>query len=138
MSESELWVFETTATPQSLEDFRGVLAKVWSAHAEVPDSVRAEMSIAVAEIAANIVEHAAKGRAVTVRMEVMVLPDELEVRFIDDGHRAEVDLESVQMPDVDAERGRGLAVAQAVLRRLSYRRAEDGNHWTLVSERFSV
>ena len=40
------------------------------------------------------------------------------------------------MPDDMVERGRGLALAEAVLEQLTYRRAEY-NHWTLVSKRFS-
>lgn len=137
MTDPELWVFDTVAGPETLGDVRGVLAKVWSAHAEVPESVRAEMAIAVVEIAANIIEHAGRGRPIRMRMEVLVLADEVQVRFIDDGHRADVDLDSVRLPDEMAERGRGLAVARAVLRHLSYQRTGDGNQWTLVSERFS-
>lgn len=138
MTEPELWIFETTASPGALAEVREVLDKVWSAHADVPNSVRSEISIAAGEIAANIIEHSGSGRDVQMRMEVMVLPDEVQVRFVDDGSRVDVDLDSVRMPDVKAERGRGLAVAKAVLRHLSYQRTDDGNQWTLVSERFSV
>lgn len=137
MTEPELWVFDAVVRPQVLADVRETLAKVWSAHPEVPDSVRAEIAIATGEISANIVEHAARGRSTQLRMEVAVLPQEVQVRFIDDGHRLDVDLDAVRMPDAMAERGRGLAVARAVLRQLSYQRTEGGNRWTLLSERFS-
>ena len=137
MSEPELWVFETLARPGTLEEIRKTLATVWEAHCEVPQSVRLEMTIATGEIAANIIEHAGRDRTVHIRMEVLVLPDEVQCRFIDDGHEALVDLAGVRLPDETAERGRGLAVAKAVLRRLSYQRTCDGNRWTLVSERFS-
>jgi serine/threonine-protein kinase RsbW len=40
------------------------------------------------------------------------------------------------MPDEVAERGRGLAMAQAALRLLAYFRDELGNHWRLVSKAF--
>jgi serine/threonine-protein kinase RsbW len=48
-----------------------------------------------------------------------------------------VDLAAAIMPDDMAERGRGLALAQAALRLLSYFRDEVGNHWRLVSNVFS-
>jgi anti-sigma regulatory factor (Ser/Thr protein kinase) len=41
----------------------------------------------------------------------------------------------LEMPDPMAERGRGLALAQAVLEELNYRRTHL-NHWTLVSKPF--
>ena len=41
------------------------------------------------------------------------------------------------MPDPMAERGRGLAMAQALLDELAYRCDETGNHWMLVSRRFA-
>lgn len=138
MSEPELWVFDAPAIPGTLEQIRLTLAKVWAAHPQVPESVRAEIEIATGEIAANIVEHAGTDRVVHIRMEVLVLADEVQVRFIDDGRAVHADLESVRLPDEMAERGRGLAVARAVLRKLSYLRTKDGNQWTLLSERFSL
>lgn len=39
-------------------------------------------------------------------------------------------------PDALAKRGRGLALASAVLDRLVYRRHENYNQWTLLSRRF--
>lgn len=137
MSEPELWILEAQSGRGTLEEVRQTLSEIWQAHGEVPESVRSEMAIATAEIAANIVEHAAGGHPVRIRMEVLVLPDELQVRFIDDGCELDVDLDSVHLPDEMAERGRGLAVARAVLRHLSYQRSDDGNCWTLLSERFS-
>jgi serine/threonine-protein kinase RsbW len=110
---------------------------VWSAHPEVPDRVRAEIAIATGEIAANIIEYAGRGRTTQLRMEFAVPDDEVQVRLIDDGHRMDVELEAVVMPDVTAERGRGLALARAVLRHLSYERTGESNQWTLLSERFS-
>lgn len=41
------------------------------------------------------------------------------------------------MPDWTASRGRGLAIAKAVLGRLDYFRDDVGNHWTLVSKEFT-
>ena len=43
---------------------------------------------------------------------------------------------AVDMPDVFADRGRGLALMRAVLGRLSYQRANNHNHWRLISRPF--
>ena len=136
MNGAESWVMDSVTGPDTLREVRRALAEVWAAHDEVPERVRSEMAIAAGEIAANIVEHAGKGKPVRIRMRIRVLDDGVELRFFDDGERARVDLNSVRLPDESAERGRGLAVAQAVLRHLSYDRTTEGNHWTLVSERF--
>ena len=56
--------------------------------------------------------------------------------FLDDGPPAEVDLRKTGMPDPQAECGRGLALAHAVLDRLTYHR-NFFNHWILVSKRFA-
>jgi serine/threonine-protein kinase RsbW len=137
VNEPELWIVDTISGPGTTEELRQAWIKIWRAHPKVAESVRAEIEIAAHEIAANIVEHAGADQPVHMRMEVAVLPDEIQVRFIDDGRELKGSLDSVCLPDGMAERGRGLAVARAVLRNLSYQRMEDGNQWTLLSERFS-
>lgn len=113
-----------------------MLEDMWSVHDHVPASVRTQVAIAVGEIGANIVEHAAQHRPVRLRMEVLVSPEEVRVAFLDDGPPARVDLRQAVMPDPLAERGRGLAMAHAVLDRLFYHRTMF-NHWILFSQRFA-
>ena len=96
-----------------------MLERMWFSHDHVPDAVRTEMAIAVGEISANIVEHAAKDGPVRLRMEVHVLPDKVHVSFLDDGLPAAVDISQAAMPDLMAESGRGLALAHAVLDRFA-------------------
>ena len=129
-------VLETVTSPATLDEIGTTLDRMWSAHSRVPASVRTQVSIAVGEIAANIIEHAGTNRPVRLKMEVLVLPDTVRVSFLDDGPPAEVNLDSPKMPDHMAERGRGLAIAHAVLERLHYRRSFV-NHWTLVSRSFA-
>ena len=116
-------VLETVTSPATLDEIGTTLDRMWSAHSRVPASVRTQVSIAVGEIAATILEHAGTNRPV-------------RVSFLDDGPPAEVNLDSPKMPDHMAERGRGLAIAHAVLERLHYRRSFV-NHWTLVSRSFA-
>jgi serine/threonine-protein kinase RsbW len=135
MNRSESAAFETVSGPETLADIARFLDEALSSHQHVPDTVRMQVSIAAGEIGANIMEHAGRAQPVNIRMEVRVLIDEVWVEFVDNGAPAELDLTAVGMPDDMAERGRGLALAQAVLEKLTYRRNAK-NHWTLVSRRF--
>ncbi|AVZ40369.1 MULTISPECIES: ATP-binding protein [unclassified Dietzia] len=102
---------------------------------EVEEEVRLRFEISVAEIGANIIEHAADGGPVHLDLVLEVTPDRLEARFTDDGSPARVDLRAVQMPDVFAARGRGLAIAVEALDELEYRRRGGENVWRLACHR---
>lgn len=135
MNRSDSSAFETVSGPDTLADIARFLDEALSAHDHVPDTVRMQVSIAAGEIGANIIEHAGHAQPVSIRMDVRVLINEVWVEFVDDGVPAHVDLTAVDMPDDLAERGRGLALAQSVLEKLTYQRNAK-NHWTLVSKRF--
>lgn len=124
------------AEPEVLEEIERTLDRFWGEHPTVPEIARIYLGIAVAEIGANIVEHAARERRVRLRMELRHSPGEVRVRFTDDGPPVDIDLDSLPQPDELAERGRGLALAKAALSALSYHRDESGNHWMLVSRPF--
>ncbi len=119
MNRSESSAFETVSGPDTLADIARFIDEVLSTHQHVPDAVRMQVSIAAGEIGANIMEHAGRAQPVNIRMEVRVLIDEVWVEFIDDGAPAELDLTAVRLPDDMAERGRGLALAQLVLEKLT-------------------
>lgn len=128
-------ILTTSAGPDALQEIEAALEQAWSDNAQVPFPIRLQMGIAVGEIAANIVRYAAAGLQVLIRMEVAVLPGQVRVEFVDNGHPADIDLSAVQMPDDLAESGRGLPLALAALETLTYRRTSE-NHWTLVSKPF--
>jgi serine/threonine-protein kinase RsbW len=124
-------VLETTTGPDTLDAIQRTLDGVWSAH-EVSEMNRMRMDLAVGEVGANIIKHAANGESVCLTMEVFLSPDAATVTLSDDGNPAGVDLSAVSLPDELAEQGRGLAIALEVLDELAYRREGDGNRWTLV------
>lgn len=124
-------VLDTTTGPDTLELIQRLLDELWDAN-DVPDTVRMYTDLAVSEICANIIEHSGDGQPVQLRMDAELLADFVRVTFTDDGHPAPVDLTQNVMPDEMSERGRGLAIAYRVLDELSYRRDDEGNHWTLV------
>ncbi len=126
----------TACGPQALAAIADALKAAWSANAWIPEPIRRQIDIAVAEIAANIVEHAGRIQAATVEMRMEIFPDHVEVAFTDTGVEADIDLDDVRMPGELAEGGRGLAIAKAVLDRVAYHRSELGNQWTLISRSF--
>jgi len=124
------------AHPDPLGAIQTELDSLWLAHPHVPDDVRTQMSIAAAEIGANIIEHTGSRQPVRMRMGSEMVGDQVHVTFTDDGPPVDIDLTAVTMPDATAERGRGLAMAQTVLDQLAYRYDDLGNQWTLISKRF--
>ncbi len=130
------YVLDTMTGSRTLDQVGTALDRTWCSHDHVPDTVRMQMAIAVGEISANIVEHAAQDGPVRLRMLLRVLPDQVHVCFVDGGRPAVVDIGQAAMPDHMAESGRGLALARAVLDRLHYERSF-ANHWTLVSRQFA-
>lgn len=136
MTDCDRLVIETVVGPHVLDEVHDALDRSWVRHGEVPGSIRISMATAVAEISANILQHASDGMPVPLRMEIMVRPHRVTVILSDEGKPAAVDVDAVNMPGERAKQGRGLALASAVLGALSYRRDETCNHWTLVSRRF--
>lgn len=135
MNQPDPRVLDTSVGPRTLDEIADALEQTWSDHLHVPGAVRMQMGIAAGEIGANIIEHAHSLRAVRLCMDVHVMPTEVRIEFLDDGQPCDVDVTAMQMPDEMAERGRGIALAKAVLALLEYRRGEV-NHWTLVSKPF--
>ena len=124
------------AHPDPLGAIQAELDSLWLTHPHVPDDVRTQMSIAAAEIGANIIEHTGGRQPVGIRMCSELVGDQVHVTFTDDGPPADIDLATVTMPDATEERGRGLAMAQTLLDQLAYRSDDLGNQWTLISQRF--
>jgi len=129
-------VLEAVTGPTTLDEIHRCLDGFWATHRGVPEVIRTQVNTAVAEVGANIVEHAGKAGPVPIRMELRLFPGQVHVDFSDQGLPAKVDLAGRSMPIEIAERGRGLALTQAVLDRVFYVRDDAGNHWTLVSKRF--
>lgn len=127
-------MLEALTGPDTLDKIHHALEELWAGSA-VSDVARTNLRLATAEIGANIVKYSRRGQPVRMRMESRLLADEVEIVFTDDGDPAHVDLASIGMPGELAEGGRGLAIAKAVLDRLTYRRDEMGNHWTLAVKR---
>ncbi|MGW5324192.1 ATP-binding protein [Rhodococcus pyridinivorans] len=128
------WELSATTREGTLDRIMDLTAEMFAAE-QLDDSDRMPFELAVAEIGANIIEHAGHGELVTLTLQLQLFPDRLEAWFVDNGNPARVDLRSVELPDALAERGRGLAIALAALDELEYRRRTGTNRWKLVRYR---
>lgn len=124
---------EMVVGPGSLDQLQDWLNTFWSQHDQVPPLVRIEVGLAVAEVAANIVEH---GDAKWLRIQMHAGLTQILADVNDDGSAVDVDLAAVAMPDELAERGRGLALVKLAMGLFSYRRDDSGNHWNMISHSF--
>lgn len=130
--------FEVPATAESLDEVQDRFGAWWDGLGIDDVALRFKLETALAEIAANIVEHTRRndqeaGRRYTVLLEAT--EQELTAVLTDNGRPADVDLAAVTMADVDEESGRGLALAIAALDRLEHRHEDGRNVWTLVCAR---
>ncbi|WP_420366535.1 ATP-binding protein [Curtobacterium sp. L3-7] len=130
--------FDVPATVESLDTVQDRFASWWDDLGIDDVRLRFALETAVAEIAANIVEHTRRtdqeaGRRYSVELDATEHAVTAVLR--DNGRPADVDLSAVTMADVDAESGRGLALAIAALDRLEHRHEDGHNVWTLVCAR---
>lgn len=126
------------ALPASLDDIQDLLAELWSVAGGVTAADRMRFESAVVEIAGNIIEHARPAphaTIVTLRLAVDCGPNALRAVLGDDGRPADVDLDVVTMPGLDAESGRGLALATALSDSLRFERLPTENRWTVECAR---
>lgn len=123
-----------------LDIVHGALERFWS-HVQPPatDTFRMLFSTAVAEVAANILEHARPAsRQVRLALELSAWLDRVEARFSDDGQSLAPEIAHPGMAADDlSERGRGLKIARMALDELSYENVVGGNWWRLVKRRGS-
>jgi serine/threonine-protein kinase RsbW len=110
------------------------LGQLWQEVPDVSDDDRILFSLAVSEVATNVVEHASGEDKPTVSIRLSVDGAELIAVMSDDADPALIRLDEVSMPDADAESGRGLALALAALDELRHE-AGDGNVWVLRRDR---
>ncbi|MGJ9407464.1 ATP-binding protein [Nesterenkonia aurantiaca] len=98
------------------------------------DEDRTFFSLAVSEIATNIVTHCDPESGVTVQVDLAVDQEALRAWFHDDAKPVDISLNDPAMPNAMAESGRGLAIATMALDQLSHE-IKDGHIWTLVRNR---
>lgn len=98
--------------------------------ANVPEPDRALFMLAVSEIATNIATH--NTGQVALGAELHAHPDELRAILRDTAPPVDIAWDTVELPDTDAESGRGLALARSVLDEFRHETDSRGNIWILV------
>lgn len=126
-------VLSADSRPELLDRVHALLDEVWEEHHGVGARDRVALTTAVAEVAANVVEHAATDAVVPVRLEVRV-DEALLVAVLEDLGSAYPG-DSASPEDPMAETGRGLAMARALCEELTYERHGALNRWRLVRRR---
>ncbi|MCI1018878.1 ATP-binding protein [Microbacterium sp. C5A9] len=121
------------ATPAFVDEVLDALDALWAESAHVASEDRTLFTLAVSEVATNIVQHAeAFAHAeISVDVALRVAPDELLATIVDTAHPASIDWENVSMPDHESESGRGLAIATAALDEFEHSGGSAGNTWVL-------
>lgn len=125
------------AVPAGLDELHDLLERVGAEHPDVATADLMLFETAVIEIAGNVVEHGRPPGGVHWSFTLRVLPDRIEAELADDGQVFEQVrvLADAEMPDADAETGRGFALASQLLDELAYERREGANHWSMVRHR---
>ncbi|MFS8880505.1 ATP-binding protein [Synechococcus sp. H55.11] len=110
-------------------------------NAGIPDPIWTECQLVLAEGFTNAVRHAHRALppSTPIDIELILMPQELELRIWDQGQ--EFDLEGafrhlVANPDPESEGGRGIWLMKALSTRLSYTRQADGRNCLLIGKRF--
>ncbi len=121
------------ADPSWLDEVHALLDELWAAVPTVTPADRMCFTTALAEVAANIVEHAAREASVPVRLVVQSSEVELRALFEDSGAAYE---QAAGGPSDDlAESGRGLDLARALTDELLYEREGPVNRWLVTRRR---
>ena len=118
--------------PESLDQVHALLEEVWRDDLRPDARTQMAFTTALAEVVANVVEHAARFQPVRMRLVVHARPDLLEAHVED---RGEPYRESTPADDELAESGRGLMMARALVDEVLYERDGPVNRWVVSLRR---
>ncbi|MCU1693879.1 MAG: putative anti-sigma regulatory factor, serine/threonine protein kinase [Frankiales bacterium] len=118
------------AQPSWLDEVHALLDELWLLVPDVGATDRMCFTTALAEVAANIVEHAARAGVVPVRLVVQCAAARLSALFEDHGEP----YSGAEGSDVEAlaESGRGLEMARMLTDELLYERDGPVNRWLVT------
>jgi serine/threonine-protein kinase RsbW len=134
-ADEPLFSLRVPATADALEAVHALLHQFWHAVPRMGDADRMRFDLAVAEVAANIVEHC--GSTIELTLNLRQFDDRVEADFDENGVALPPDVieAAVEPDDPLAESGRGLVLARSALDEFAYERDGDHNHWHLVRRR---
>jgi serine/threonine-protein kinase RsbW len=130
-------VTETTRTltlqapPDDVDAVHDLVAQLWDDRPDVGDLDRMAFETALVELASNVIEHADHGQGVSCVVSVTVDEGSMSARLRDGAEPGDFRLTARDMPDADAESGRGLAMVQLLCDELTYERVGEENVWSV-------
>lgn len=125
----------TTADEPCLDAVHDLIGELWSVVDALSADEKVSFETAVAELVANIVQHAAKGRVVELCFELLSFADRVEAHLRDTGLHPPDNVLTKDMPPMPyelAEHGRGLAMARLMVDEVHYETVDGRNHWLLM------
>jgi serine/threonine-protein kinase RsbW len=125
------YVLEGFAVPDELDAVHTLLAQAADEHPALDPMDVMLFETAIIEIANNVVEYGRPAGEVRWKFTIRVRADEIEAELDDTGQTFTPTLGN-SMPGEEAEGGRGLALAEALLDRIEFKRLADTNHWRMV------
>lgn len=129
--EGKEYTLEGFAVPDQLDAVHDLLAQAAGEHLELDPMDVMLFETAIIEIANNVVEYGRPEGEVRWKFTIRVHVDEIEAELDDTGQRF-TPQQGKEMPGEEAEGGRGLPLAEALLDRIEFDRLGDTNHWRMV------
>lgn len=130
-SGENVYTLEGFAVPEQIDAVHDLLARAASEHPELDPTDVMLFETAIIEIANNVVEYGRPEGKVRWRFTIQVRPEEIEADLDDTGQSFEP-ARGKGMPDEEAEGGRGLPLAEALLDQIEFTRTGDTNHWRMI------
>jgi serine/threonine-protein kinase RsbW len=119
------------APPDDVDAVHELVARLWDDRPDIGDLDRMAFETALIELTSNVIEHADHGEGVTCVVRVTADERTLSARLSDSAEPGDFRLTHREMPGVDAESGRGLAMVQLLCDELTYERVGDENVWSV-------
>ena len=123
-------VEECTVGENHLDAVHRTMARFWAGFSPpLEERWRMMFEIAVAEVTANILEHALPPQ---ITLTLRAVDGSVSADFLDTGTGWSGQREPRGVVDELAERGRGLTIAHVAVDEVAYERLGEVNHWRLV------
>ncbi|MCL1897345.1 MAG: ATP-binding protein [Micrococcales bacterium] len=129
--EDKSYVLKGLASPDQLDNVHDLLEQAAGEHPSINPMDVKLFETAILELANNVIQYGRPVGKVQWEVTIRVSHDHIEAD-LDDTGQSFVPTEGSAMPDEDAEGGRGLAIAKAVVDQMEYQRIGDKNHWHMV------
>ena len=125
-------IFLIDTPPDTLDSVHNLLQVIWDKSPDVDIQDRIRFETALIELASNIFRHAHSGNGVSCSLTVHISNDKIEASLRDTGQPGDIEIVDVEMPDVLAESGRGLALINALVDEFTYERIDNHNVWHIA------